>query len=845
MPRSLKRATTSATLESISTFGELLRYLRWRAGLTQHELAMGVGYSESQIARLEGGQRLPDVLAVKTQFVEALGLQLEPALAKRLIGLAMAAHQPAGANGTLGPDSIAVARHNLPLSLTHLIARERSVETLQELLCHTDVRLITLLGPPGVGKTSLAVEAARAACDTFADGAWFVSLAPVSDPALVPAAIAQTLGLAPSQALPLASLKLHLRDKHMLLVLDNFEQLLAAATEVADILSAVPHVKIMITSRSALRVTGEYVVEVAPLSDAPAVEMFVDRAQRIRPDLVLNAQTRAIVTEICRHLDGLPLAIELAAARLRLFSPQALLARLTSEDGPGPAGALDLLSEGPRNLPERQRTLRATITWSYSLLSPSQQRLLRTLSVFAGGCSLDAARFVDMRNETASDLPPLSSNVPSLPALTADLQALVDGSLVQRTDGLEGEPRFSLLVVIREYAAEQLEAQCEADAARRRHAVYFMYYAQKRAPSTTWASESPLRIGPTRQLEYWLKHLAQEHDNFRAALVWSLRDAHDTHTGVQLAFWRYAIWGIAGDWGEATEWLERALANVDSSAQARDRARIMALLSSYLVVADTPRAVELAREALRITRAAGDRHELLEVLGSLFNVEFEQNNVVAAQAIGEERLALARHLGDRVTEMTALFALGENALVQKKLQQAEMFFENCLKLAPAHGAILNGQGMLACYRGDFERAETLCQKALADFRKSDWGHGVATVRHSLGDIALFRGSPAQALEQYREGLRLFDEVGNRQRCTWCLAGIAATLATAGQPGQAVTLWSAVEAIRATIGSPRPALRDDDYHARVDAARTSLAPDALGDAESAGYMMSFEQTVGHT
>jgi predicted ATPase len=312
--------------------------------------------------------------------------------------------------------------HNLPAPPTSLIGREQDVAAALKLLRQNDVRAVTLIGPPGVGKTRLALQVALDSREGFADGAWFVALAPVSDPNLVAAAIVQALDLPDMGAPPLAVLKDHLRDKRSLLVLDNFEQILEAAPIAAEILAAAPDVKVLVTSRAALHISGEHTFEVPPLDEPSAVELFVRRAQAIKPGLVLNDANRQAIADICKRLDGLPLAIELAAARIKLFAPGVLLARLSSR--------LGFLTFGSSDLPPKQRTLRGAIDWSYTLLTPEEQTLFRRLGAFAGGCTLEAAERVagEGLNTTIVDL----------------MQSLADQSLV-RVEMQDGEPRFSLL----------------------------------------------------------------------------------------------------------------------------------------------------------------------------------------------------------------------------------------------------------------------------------------------------------------------------------------------------------------------------------------------------------------
>jgi predicted ATPase len=375
--------------------------------------------------------------------------------------------------------------HNLPAPATALIGREKEVAAARKLLRQTDVRAITLLGPSGVGKTRLALQVALDSREGFAGGAWFVALAPVSDPNLVAVAIVQALELPDVGAPPLAVLKDHLHDKRLLLVLDNFEQLLPAAPIVAEILAAAPDVKVLVTSRAALHISGEHTLAVPPLDEQSAIELFIRRAQAIRPGLVLSEANRQAIADICQRLDGLPLAIELAAARVRLFEPQVLLARLSSR--------LNLLTTGASDLPPHQRTLRGAIDWSYALLTPEEQTLFRRLGAFTGGCTLDAAE------QVAGE----SSGTPVVDLM----QSLADKSLV-RVETQDGQPRFSLLEVLREYAIERLEQSAESVALRRQHAEYFATHVERVQPTFSFQEQAD-----------WTEQLDRERDNITAALA--------------------------------------------------------------------------------------------------------------------------------------------------------------------------------------------------------------------------------------------------------------------------------------------------------------------------------------
>jgi predicted ATPase len=653
----------------------------------------------------------------------------------------------------------------------------------------------------------------------------------------VAATLAQALGLGATQADPLAGVKLHLRDQHLLLVLDNFEHLLEAAPLVAEVLAAAPGVKTLATSRVALRLSPEYVFEVPPLDQTAAIDLFAVRAAAVKPGFALTPENRDTVAALCRRLDRLPLALELAAARLRLFSPQALLARL--QVGSAAArGALDVLAEGPRDLPARQRTLRATVAWSYALLTPGQQHLLRHLSVFAGGCSLDAARAVAGH--------PL--------AFDADLQTLLDSSLVQPREGPDGEPRLSLLEMVREYAAEQLAACGEAEAARSQHVAYYLEFVRGSAPEVMRRAGSPFRLEPLAEGITWVRRLEPEYDNLRVALAWGLGDGRVPATETELATWLLGLWYYRGPWPEAVYWLERALARPEGAGQPLTRARLLISLARFVgPVRDVGRAVEAAQEALGTFHALENEPGIAISLWILTDAELERNHLAAARRHGEEWLALARQLRNAGDVRAALVYLGDIALCQKDFARAAALFdESDESVAVALGAVPPAEARvltlerceLACWLGDYDRAAAMGAGDLAVTRAMRFTHGTATALHNLGDIALFRGDAGQAKAHFTEGLRLFGEIGNRQRAVWCLGGLAATEASAVDVARAVTLWAAAEAIHAAIGSPRPALRVEDYRQRLEAARSQLDERAVAIAAAPGRAMTFEQAVAY-
>lgn len=767
--------------------------------------------------------------------------------------------------------NIVVRRTNIPSQLTSFVGREQETAELTEQV--KTARLLTLAGVGGIGKTRLAFEVAGNLLEAFAAGVWLVELAPLSDSALLAQTVANVFKLPEQPGRPhLDVLVGYLETRHLLLILDNCEHLIdACAALVEALLQRCPQLHVLATSRETLRVPGEVTHRVPSLTvpdgamppdnllSYEAVRLFHERAITAQPMFEWSASSASAVVQICNRLDGIPLAIELAVARLNVLSAGQIAERLNDR--------FNLLISGSRTALPRHQTLHAAITWSYDLLSQPEQALLMRLSVFAGGFTAEAAEFISGQSDTLT----LLSN-------------LVDKSLVI-AQVKDKAMRYRLLETIRQFANEKLVAQAhgEVDIVRQRHAAYYLALVKGEVPlgvrpmgrlqpsllripqAALWTkgAESLDPLQPSLQLELkspptywtmseyttWCELLASEHDNLRAALSWGLADAHNPQDGVDLVLWLHGFWFARGPWSEAIYWLERALAVIGEFARTHARARLLASMSHFVgAVSNQVQAEQLAKEALAICRELGDQLDVAFALGTVVNAARERGNFVEARALGEEWLAVSTGLKDPYNIGVALFNLGEIALAHGDAARAVVWLEQSHSVWRELGdkdyiaLVLNVQGNLACYQSDYERATTLCRDALVIVQNMGSTHGIATTLHSLGDVALFQNDMPEAKRLFEAGLFIFRDTGNRQRASWCLAGLAAVAAAEGHGQRAVTLWEAAEAIRASICNPRPALRHKDYGERVVIARSELDEQGLNAAVVGGRAMTLEQAI---
>lgn len=719
------------------TFGEWVKNRRRALRLTQLQLARSVYCSIELVRKIESDERRPSQLMAE-RFADSLSVVgVERMVFVRAArGRTSAGHlsAPTIPTAVVGwADDLDDGR--LPVPPTSLVGRAADVTSVCALLRQETVRLVTLTGPPGVGKTRLAIQVASDLQHVFGDGVYFVPLAALRDTDLILPRIAQTLRVLMGRSEPaLARLTARFDRRRLLLVLDNLEQLPTPASSLAALLIAAPSIKLLITSRSSLHLSGEQRFVVRPLAVPdrhalsgapdldtaiarfPSVELFVDRAYAAGSTLSRDETSVRALTTLCARLDGLPLALELAAARTRVLAPDAILARLEHR--------LQLLSGGARDLPARQQTLRKTIAWSYELLNPPEQNLFRCLAVFVGGCTLGAVSAICDLDTEVLDV----------------VDSLVNKSLLNPIAAAPGEVRFDMLETIREFGIEQLESNGELEARRRRHAEFFLALAEQAEPEM-W--------GPAAST--WHARLNTEHDNLRAALEWSLSatSESDSVLALRLAAALARFWWTRGYHREGLHWLTRALVGAPNSTPERMKALHAAAWLAHMLH-DSTAARALLEESLAIARELTDPWTEAWVLHVLGRVAYFEGDHASARALGEQSLAIAERLADPWLMGFAVHLLGLAAHIAGEYATADAFYQRSMAIRQTVGAreqigvLYQLMGTSRQRQGDFAAARALYREYLAIGRELDSTFHINQVLGLLGSLAAVQRQPERA-----------------------------------------------------------------------------------------------------